>query len=62
MDFFWGLITKSIRNNKYLYNSYFSGILKISKKEILPNVDNLDIIGIDNSEFNKFYGFSEKDV
>jgi len=61
-DFMRNLFSSSLKSNAYLEKGLITGILRVSKNNMLSGLNNLESYTVLNSEYAEYFGFTEEEI
>lgn len=62
VEFFRGLLTGGLKDNKHLKYGFLTGILRAAKAGIFSGLNNLEVFSVLNQKFTTYFGFTEEEV
>jgi len=60
--FMRNMLSAALKDNPYLEKGLMTGILRVSKNEMLSGLNNLEIYSLLDKNYDRYYGFTEEEV
>ena len=56
------LLGNALKDNSDLEKGVVTGVLRIAKESIFSDLNNLDVLSLLRSEFDRYFGFTEEEI
>lgn len=61
-NFMRNFLSSALKDNQYLEKGLMTGILRVSKNQMLSELNNLEVYTLLNETYNQYFGFTESEV
>ena len=62
IDLIRNLLSESLKTNNSLHFAVLTGCLRVSKESIFTGLNNLNVLSIEDAQFDEHFGFTDSDV
>ena len=52
----------TFKTNEYLHRAVMTGITRVSKESLFSDLNNLKVCTLASEDYNRYFGFAEKEV